>query len=437
MNFFWWSNQSFNAASVLYALAFLFYSTTLVSDKKVYDLGSSWLARVGFLLHTAALILRWIEAGIHQPPWTNLYESLVFFSWGVMGAHLWLEWKHRFKLSGVFASAVVFAAMGIASLHPAKEIEPLVPALQSWWLHFHVFMACIAYAFFMASSFVSVFYLLKDGTSLNAMTGVAALVCTFFLAIAAGKSFFLTGEMQFFKLVTIEGREMIMNFKGAGGEKIQEFVKVPWLKFVLGPVLALYLAAGALLIGYERRKFSWVERHRGNLATWGRRLFVVATVAQLGMLIALFVVKAQSAELGLKSNPYRMAAMIMTLGLAVFFAALFRVKEKVIRKLPDLGSLDRWGYESILIGVPFMTINLISGAIWAYYAWGRYWGWDPKETWALITWFVYLIYLHMRILAGWKGRKTALISILGFFVVVFTYLGVNLVISGLHSYATS
>ena len=84
-----------------------------------------------------------------------------------------------------------------------------------------------------------------------------------------------------------------------------------------------------------------------------------------------------------------------------------------------------------------MTLNLISGAVWAYYAWGRYWGWDPKETWALITWFIYVIYLHMRILGGWKGRKTALISIFGFFVVIFTYLGVNLVISGLHSYATA
>jgi cytochrome c-type biogenesis protein CcsB len=84
-----------------------------------------------------------------------------------------------------------------------------------------------------------------------------------------------------------------------------------------------------------------------------------------------------------------------------------------------------------------MTLNLVSGAVWAYYAWGRYWGWDPKETWALITWFVYVVYMHMRVLGGWKGRKTALISLAGFFVVIFTYLGVNLVISGLHSYATS
>jgi cytochrome c-type biogenesis protein CcsB len=83
-----------------------------------------------------------------------------------------------------------------------------------------------------------------------------------------------------------------------------------------------------------------------------------------------------------------------------------------------------------------MTLNLISGGVWAYYAWGRYWGWDPKETWALITWFIYVIYLHTRVLAGWKNRRTALISVFGFFVVIFTYLGVNLVISGLHSYAT-
>lgn len=425
MSLFWWSNQSFNVAAILYAVAFLFYSATLISDKRLYDRGSSWLARIGFATHTAALILRWIEAGAHQPPWTNLYESLVFFSWGVMGAHLWLEWKQDFKLSGVFASGVVFVAMGIASLHPAKEIEPLVPALQSWWLHFHVFMACIAYAFFMASSFVSIFYLVKEGTRLETMTGVAALVCVFFLAIAAGKSFFVTGEMQFYKIVQMDGRDVIMNFKDASGEKIQQFASIPWLKYVLWPVLASYAISALLLI---KRKANW--------ALWGRRLFIGALILQFGMIFGIFLVKSQTPELALKSNPYRMAAIIMTFGLGAFFAILFKVKDRVIRKLPSENVLDRWGYEAILIGVPFMTINLISGAIWAYYAWGRYWGWDPKETWALITWFVYLIYLHMRILAGWKGRKTALISIAGFFVVVFTYLGVNLVISGLHSYAT-
>ena len=81
-----------------------------------------------------------------------------------------------------------------------------------------------------------------------------------------------------------------------------------------------------------------------------------------------------------------------------------------------------------------LTIGIVTGAAWANYAWGTYWSWDPKETWSLITWLIYAIYLHIRFLAGWKGRRAAIFAILGFLCVLFTYLGVNLVLSGLHSY---
>ena len=81
-----------------------------------------------------------------------------------------------------------------------------------------------------------------------------------------------------------------------------------------------------------------------------------------------------------------------------------------------------------------MTIGIITGAAWAEYAWGSYWSWDPKETWSLITWFIYAAFLHARLARGWRGKKTAVLSIVGFAAVIFTYLGVNLVISGLHSY---
>jgi len=93
-------------------------------------------------------------------------------------------------------------------------------------------------------------------------------------------------------------------------------------------------------------------------------------------------------------------------------------------------------YEYVKSGTrfPFMTLILITGAIWAHEAWGRYWGWDPKETTALVTWLIYAAYIHARRTRGWAGRKAAAISVLGFFSVLFTYLGANLVLSGLHSY---
>ena len=99
-----------------------------------------------------------------------------------------------------------------------------------------------------------------------------------------------------------------------------------------------------------------------------------------------------------------------------------------------MDQLDDVTYRMIAIGWPLLTGGIITGAVWANSAWGTYWSWDPKETWSLITWFVYAIYLHARYVRGWKGSQMAVISAVGFLAVIFTYLGVNLVLSGLHSY---
>lgn len=96
--------------------------------------------------------------------------------------------------------------------------------------------------------------------------------------------------------------------------------------------------------------------------------------------------------------------------------------------------LDLWSYRIISLGFPFLSIGIISGAVWANEAWGSYWSWDPKETWALITWLVFAIYLHTRLTRGWAGRKTAFVGSVGFFVIWICYLGVNFLGQGLHSY---
>nr|YP_010282954.1 heme attachment to plastid cytochrome c [Nitzschia ovalis]ULD15718.1 heme attachment to plastid cytochrome c [Nitzschia ovalis] len=103
-------------------------------------------------------------------------------------------------------------------------------------------------------------------------------------------------------------------------------------------------------------------------------------------------------------------------------------------KLKLLQSLDNWSYRIIGLGFPFLTIGIISGGVWANEAWGSYWSWDPKETWALITWLVFATYLHARITKGWAGKKTAILGGLGFFVIWICYLGVNFLGKGLHSY---
>jgi cytochrome c-type biogenesis protein CcsB len=105
-----------------------------------------------------------------------------------------------------------------------------------------------------------------------------------------------------------------------------------------------------------------------------------------------------------------------------------------IRWLPVSHILDEINYKAIVIGFPMLTLGIITGAAWASYAWGSYWSWDPKETWSLITWFIYAAFLHARYTREWRGKKTALLSIGGFCAVIFTYFGVNFLLAGLHSY---
>jgi cytochrome c-type biogenesis protein CcsB len=124
----------------------------------------------------------------------------------------------------------------------------------------------------------------------------------------------------------------------------------------------------------------------------------------------------------------------------LFFVLVFLVhnlpanaKTRLLDRFPDLRVLDELGYQLILLGFLFLSIGIITGAVWANSAWGRYWGWDPKETWSLITWFVYATLLHARLTRGWHGKRIAYLSMLGFAAVIFTYFGVNL-LPGLHSY---
>jgi cytochrome c-type biogenesis protein CcsB len=103
--------------------------------------------------------------------------------------------------------------------------------------------------------------------------------------------------------------------------------------------------------------------------------------------------------------------------------------------LPSASTLDRLAYRFIAFGFPIWTFGVICGAIWAQEAWGRYWGWDPKETWSFITWVIFAGYLHARATAGWKGRRAAVIAVVGFASLFVTYYGVNLFLAGLHTYA--
>ena len=160
-----------------------------------------------------------------------------------------------------------------------------------------------------------------------------------------------------------------------------------------------------------------------------------ATLIMGSLLCLLFLVisKYQDVDLQLVGDSSLPLYNVM---LDYYEAKLFSPSDEVseLGKLKLLQSLDNWSYRIIGLGFPFLTIGIIAGGVWANEAWGSYWSWDPKETWALITWIVFATYLHSRITKGWEGKKTAVLGSVGFFVIWICYLGVNFLGKGLHSY---
>ena len=128
-------------------------------------------------------------------------------------------------------------------------------------------------------------------------------------------------------------------------------------------------------------------------------------------------------------------------GVAFAVSIMYLIKEKAVgnafwkKNVPDAKKLDVISYRAVALGFLFLTFTIITGSIWGEQAWGSYWNWDPKETWALITWFIYAIYLHQRIFRKMNGRSAAIYATAGFVCVLFTYVGVNTLLPGLHSYA--
>ncbi len=127
-------------------------------------------------------------------------------------------------------------------------------------------------------------------------------------------------------------------------------------------------------------------------------------------------------------------------GVSFVISAIFLLRDRVSsesfwdRHVPPREKLDMICYRSVCLGLLFLTFTIVTGAIWAERAWGSYWSWDPKETWSLITWLIYAVFLHLRLRRGWKGRSAAIFAIVGFIAVIFTYIGVNTLLPGLHSY---
>jgi cytochrome c-type biogenesis protein CcsB len=210
----------------------------------------------------------------------------------------------------------------------------------------------------------------------------------------------------------------------AGAVGVVAFLAVLWKApairhlggFILLPVVLLMFLAGTVL--YSRAQplvpalqSYWLAIHV-TLVAVGEGAFMTSAV-----LTVLFLLKQRHDRLAAVEG-YRPGAL-----------------GNLAARLPSHQTLDKSAYRIVAFAFPLYTVAIICGAIWAEAAWGRYWGWDPKETWAFIVWVVYACYLHARATAGWKGRAAAWVNLLGFGAITFNFLIVNIVVSGLHSYA--
>jgi cytochrome c-type biogenesis protein CcsB len=222
--------------------------------------------------------------------------------------------------------------------------------------------------------------------------------------------------------------------------------RVPWANmYEFTSALCFVAVAGWLVALYRQRSAPGGSASPGGPAPLGRLgAFVLLPVVVL-MFLGGTVLYAQATPLIPALNSYWItihvsaaataSGILLVSGVASVLYLLGAASARIAARLPASASLDRLAYRTAILALPIWTFAIITGAIWAEAAWGRYWGWDPKETCALVAWVVYAGYLHARATAGWRGSRAAWINVVGFGVMLFNLFFVNIVIAGLHSYA--
>lgn len=402
-------NVDFFDAATLFYLISAFLSLLYIAIRSSRLAGAArLLVSIGWILHTTALILRWQAAGIEHPPWSNLYESIVFFVWGLLLIYQIVQYKNHLPLLGSFVLPLAIIGLGVASFGTEKEITPLVPALRSKWIFIHVFMACIAYPCFVVGSVFALFFLMKDRLRLEYFGAFVSFLASIALLSTVGYKFMRYGY----------------------------WLTLPYVGYLFLLAAALYMTSFLFYsLSIKRGKLPEIPQSFGfRNDKLAKGLFLSAVAAHLFDFIQLVYRLAWTPEVSFRSAPFQFGIVIASLIMVILYLLYDRFEERFVALLPHKELLDGLSFRLNLFGLPMVTLLLVTGGIWAHSAWGRFWGWDPKETWALITWIVYAIYLHTRMVHGWSGRRSAMISIFGFFVVMFTYMGVNVLLSGLHSY---
>ena len=459
-------------ALICYISASVLLVTNLFVKENVLDRLGLITVGLGYSFGFSGWMIRWIEAGDKEGwlpgklwryfPLDNLYALTLGFCCGAALATLVIIRKPKYRALGALSMPIVSVILTLA-ICLGNEIRTLPPILDSYWRPIHVSIATIAYGVCLMSFGVAFAYLLKDGIRMDA---VAIWVGLFGLLVFGTVGRF--GVPTHFEY----GASL---FWVTNKESLDVRSPLPGV----GPLMFLTLLAtiGFLILF----AVNWQKRDKEQ-TRWAWRLFGAATVLQALVLIVLFyqvktvedpasripdrekvafggwlqdqmkenappmLGRAQLAEVWLKdkksdmkvsfnSDPVEFGALIGLFVALLMVGLIAWKREPVMSALPSINSLDSLLYRTVGVAFPLLSMLLITGAVWANESWGRYWGWDSKEVGALVSWMAYAGYLHTRIAHGWRGRRSAYFALLGFVLVIFTWLGVSYLLPGLHSYA--
>jgi len=312
-----------------------------------------------------------------------------------------------------------------------SDVRPLVPALQSTWLHVHVTLAMLAYAACALSFALAMMFLIQDKMKTETFLAATSLFTVGIYASILTR-FEKWGGLNVIAWNADEKSEVFIS-KG-----VRLFVTIPDLGWLMVVVLA---AVAAPLVLYLAGR---VQKNEDFLNIANRAVFIGILLQSLALVF--FLLRARDGQYAsldaeglyptsLAASPFILSGLIGGIFASLLYLLLLWRRDDLERLLPDANALDRITYKTICIAFPLLTLMIAAGAYWANRTWGSYWSWDPKETWAAITWLIYAGYLHMRITRGMRGRVAAYFAVLGFVVVMFTFFGVTYLLPGLHSYA--
>jgi cytochrome c-type biogenesis protein CcsB len=416
------------AALVFYAGAGALYLGFGVTGTDSYIKFASFVTWAGLIANTAAVAHRWYEAG--HPPFASLYEMLLSFVWTLAALTLIAEKRYGVKVIGTVTMPVAIVGVVLMQLL-RSEVRPLVPALQSTWLHVHVTLAMLAYAACALSFALAMMFLIQDKMKTETFLAATSMFTVGIYAAILARFERWGG----FNVVAWDAENKTEVFISRG---VRLFVTIPDLGWLMLLVMA---AVAAPLVLYL---LAQLKKNDNFLSLANRAVFISILLQALALLF--FILRTRDGQYpsldaeglyatALAGSPFILSALVGGIFANLLYLLLLWRREDLERLLPDTENLDRITYKTICIAFPLLTLMIAAGAFWANRAWGSYWNWDPKETWAAITWLVYAGYLHMRITRGWRGRRAAYFAILGFAVVMFTFFGVTYLLPGLHAYA--